>query len=63
MPWSYTTGVLRAPKKVDLARIELATPSCEDGGIPLTYRPGKIYSRLIGGSPTRRLPNELRARI
>lgn len=24
---------------VDLARIELATPSCEDGGIPLTYRP------------------------
>ena len=24
---------------VDLARIELATLSCEDSGIPLTYRP------------------------
>ena|SRR3989344_5736608 len=34
------------PVSVDLARIELATLSCEDSGIPLTYRPAGID---IGG--------------
>lgn len=29
---------------VDLARIELAIPSCEDGGMPLTYRPSSAQA-------------------
>ena len=36
--------------EVDLARIELATLSCEDSGMPLTYRPG-IFSEKFPGKP------------
>ena len=33
---------LPTPASVDLARIELATLSCEDSGIPFTYRPASV---------------------
>src|SRR3989344_8020893 len=47
MPWSYTTGVLRA--LVDLPRIELGSGQCECPVLPLNHRPKKFTLSEIEG--------------